>query len=69
MANTILVHNFSNFNDINICFMAINGHGKRLNGHYFGNGPKTVNAWELKHNKKENNWSIYFNGHYYMQRV
>ena len=26
-------------------------------------------AWELKHHKKENNGPLYFNGHYYMQRV
>ena len=30
---------------------------------------KTVNAWELKHHKKENNVPLYFNGHYYMQRA
>ena len=32
-------------------------------------GIKTVNAWELKHHKKENNGPLNFNGHYYMQRV
>ena len=38
MAITILAHNFSNFNVMNIFFMVINGHGKRFDGHYFVNG-------------------------------
>ena len=30
---------------------------------------KTLNARALKHHRKENNGSLYFNGHYYMQGV
>ena len=38
MAITILAHNLGNLNGMNICFMAINGHGKIFDGHYFVNG-------------------------------
>ena len=70
MAITILIHNFSYFNVMNICFMAINGHGKKeLMAIFLVMAIKTVNAWELKHHKKENNGPLYFNDHYNMQRV
>ena len=44
MAITILAYNFSNFNGINICFMAINGHEKDLMAIILLKVIKTVNA-------------------------
>ena len=69
MAIIIFVNNFSNFNVMNICFMAFNERGKDLMAIILVMAFKPVNAYVLKHYKRENNGSVYFNGHYYMHSV
>ena len=69
MAITLLVHNFSNFNDPNIFPWSLIDLEKDLMAIILVMTIKIVKTWELKHHKTQNNVPSYFNDHYYMQMV